>query len=803
MGLLSLLFTEPRKLLVRLRFLTTFHGVNSGGANEARRLQSRRLGEEAPFHVSQADKRPLTDDPLAGRRADMCGFRFRTVPAAGWLLCLALLMAALRCAAADTNVPPPPPRITVAVLNFEDRTHDREDAHWRYSLPRLLQDQFASVKAIRLLSPAASDYAQRRLDLEAGDAVTAAQARQMGELIEARRVIWGDYQRQDGKWLVTARVLNVANGMISSEFKVASTNWLEVREKLTAQLLDELGVRPGRDELRKLARVPTKSAGAWEWYSKALALKAARKPWPDHESALRKAIQDDSRFAEAYLRLGTELAKQREFDAAGEALRRALQVRPDWAEVHQAWGVMLMAQEKWTEAKKELREAQRLDGEDAVTLAKLGELHLAQGQNDEAISCWKEALQRDPTSALVHAHLGGIYARNNQGRLAVWELQEAERFAVEEADTEQIVGAAYDALQATRPALEHYEKFVVLARKAGGNPALVRQVQQRVQELGAKLKPASVQAAMPKVYTGEALSAALHERLTAEELKLVINPLASNPAMKQVAETTARGATDDLDKARKLFTGVAQRVGTGQGGSRTAAEVFAEWGKPAVAFYCQEYARLYVALARDVGLQAFFVLVDKDASGKLVSHACAAVFANGQAWLVDPSYHWFGAPHQGFKVLDDLQALAAYLCQQQADLPRLRLATKLQPDLAIAQFNLALNLISDQRMNEARLVLETALRLEPNSWLAHCSQGYCAGCLGNWEEAEERLRRSVALNPDSERTRLFLAETLVRRGKLPEAREEFRACVRIAYEPQVKAAALRGLAQLNEKQAGL
>src|ERR1035438_2406750 len=48
------------------------------------------------------------------------------------------------------------------------------------------------------------------------------------------------------------------------------------------------------------------------------------------------------------------------------------------------------------------------------------------------------------------------------------------------------------------------------------------------------------------------------ERLTREEYKQVINPLASTPAMDHWAQELASGATNDLGKARKIFDALAR-----------------------------------------------------------------------------------------------------------------------------------------------------------------------------------------------------------------------------------------------------
>ena len=239
----------------------------------------------------------------------------------------------------------------------------------------------------------------------------------------------------------------------------------------------------------------------------------------------------------------------------------------------------------------------------------------------------------------------------------------------------------------------------------------------------ARLTPHEIIAAPCRRFTpGKASEAALRQRLTPAEYKLVINPLASTPAMDRWAQELTRGATNDLDRARKIFDALARHLDTGESGTRTAQEVFAAWNDPAQSFCCQEYAKLYIALARAVGLKAFYVHLEKDYSGDIVYHDCAAVFVGDKALLVDPAYQWFGAPHKEYVVLDDVQAIAHHFYQPSGkgtQVARCRLAAKLHPDTAWGQLHLAGALIKANEFVEAGKALQkrAATRTRALGWL--------------------------------------------------------------------------------------
>jgi tetratricopeptide (TPR) repeat protein len=719
-------------------------------------------------------------------------------------LCLlvAVLAGGSACHAAEVSTASP--RLTVAVLTFEDQTGDPEAAHWRYMIERLLTEGLAEASAFRRV-PAVFGY--RQLKLKRGDAISAEQARQIGELVEARRVVWGAYRWEGGKWLVTARVLNVASGVTSAELKAASADWYEVRDQLADQVMKELGVTPTEAEHQKMLRRGTGSASALEWYSRTLAGQEERKPKPEQETIIRKALDADPQYADAYGALAAALGSQGKFPLAEEAARRGVELRPDGARLHLALSFTLMFQGNLAQAEKELHEAVRLNPDDAEAFMRLGECAKERGKLDDAITFWNEAKRLDPTDAGVRAHLGNAYAKKRDRERALRELKEAERLDPDGMNSEQIIWQGYVALHETPLALEHLEKFVALARKAGLAPKMVDYTEECGRELKARLVPSEVVAAMPTVYTRQSLDAALRQRLTSAEYKLVVNPIASTPAMDLWAQELTRGATNDLDRARKIFNALARHLDTGETGTRTAQEVFAVWNDPAQSFCCQEYAKLYIALARAVGLKAFYVHLEKDYSGEIVYHDCAAVFIGDKTLLVDPAYQWFGAPHKEYVVLDDVQAIAHHFYQPSAKgqgVTRCRLAAKLHPNTAWGQLHLVGALLKANEFDEARKVLKNAQKLEPGRWDCCTYQGFLAAKTGDLNGAAASLRKALELNPQHGPTHLILGWVLCQQNKLEAARDEYRLAV--LYDTMLsseeKTAALRAIAEINERLPG-
>jgi tetratricopeptide (TPR) repeat protein len=713
-----------------------------------------------------------------------------------WLVA-ALLAAGGSCPAAGTNAAPS--RLTVAILTFQNQTGDPEAGHWRFKIGGLLGDQLAEAKELR---PVPAKFGYQQLKLKRGDPINAEQARKIGELVEAR-VVWGAYRRAGENWLVTARVLNVASGKTSGEIKAASGDWYEVRDQLGDQVLKELAVEPTTAERERMRRRGTSSPSALEWYSKTYAEQEERTPRAEQEVSIRKALAADSQYADAYGVLAAVLGNQGQAGPAEAAVRQGIKLRPDDTRLHQVLAFALMFQGKFEQAEKELREALRHDPDATEALSRLGECAAQQGELDQAITLWNEAKRLDPTDPGVRAHLGNAHAKKRDREEALRELKEAVRLDPEDVGAEQMIWQGYAALHEIPLALEHLEKFIALARKEGAQPKLVDQMEENGRELRARLTPHEMAVSPPTEYTRQSLELTLRKRLTAAEYQQVVNPLASTPAMDRWAQELTRGATNDLDRARKIFDALARHLDTGEVGTRTAEEVFAVWNDPAQSFCCQEYAKLYIALARAVGIRAYYVHLERDYSGDIVFHVCAAVFIGEKALLVDPAYQWFGAPHKEYTVLDDVQAVAHHFYQPSTNgnaVARCRLAAKLYPDTAWGQLHLTGALINAGEFIEAGKTLKLAQQLEPGRWDCATCQGFLAIKTGDLDGAAASLRKALELNPEYGPSHFMLGVVHSKQHDLEAARDEFRLALMhgTMLPSDERERATRAIAEINE-----
>ncbi len=720
---------------------------------------------------------------------------------------------------AARETPAPAKRLSIAFLGLENQAGDPNLAHWRPATI-LWSESLKEVKALRVLSTGAVRYALRQVALRAGTPIDPNRARLMGGHIEAQRVIWGSYSKTADQWHVSLRVMNVATGTVSPELSAEANDWFDLRDKLNQQILAELGVVPAPAEREKMARRWARSAETLAWHFRLQLSQEQGKPASELEKLARQTIATDPNCAPGYCDLAAALATQGKLDQAQEAARKALQLRPDYAKAQYALGWVPMVQSQLNpaeaasllgQAEREFRQAGQLDPDDADCQVDLARVCAARGRMEEAAAILERTVLLDRTNAMAHASCAIVHAFRKRGEEALRELQEARRCVPEGPEATNAlsaIAAAYERLGRVSEALEYHERTLSLAREMGANPNTIRLVEKQIGFLKSTLTPTFIQASPPRRYTEEELDRILRDRLTESERPFAPNPFVCTDAMKQWAEELTRGAAQDLDKAQAIFDHLAARLDReGPMKSRTAREVFEVWTDPKVRLVCMDHAVLLVALARAVNVNAFLVSVTKLPSGTARGHACAAVFAGDRALLVDSAFRWFGAPHQQYEILDDLQATAAFCfinrgTNDPAELAAYRAGSKLRPDWTPGRLVLVAGLIRADQVPEARRRFAEIPQPQSQDYEAAVYwslAGEPAIAEQNWDCAQECLLKSISIWPGQSYAYFNLGRLYVRRHQLADARTAFRACLRNEADEGIAGIARTAIAQINEE----
>ena len=703
---------------------------------------------------------------------------------------------AVAASQADTNHLASTKRVSFIVLPPRNATGKTNQDDLFYLLGGLLSAQVERLKPLEIVPNDTVGFAEKHLGLKSGADLNPDQIRRLGELAGAQRVLWGSYSYQGGQPSMSLQALNVQRDGAVVSSTATGRDWRAACLDVLCKVLPLTGIELTEAD-RKIMEVPARSStNVLELLSHVYATSAKGLPLPVQAEYLRQALALAPQSEESILGMARVQMLTGEEDAAKRAARQVLESDPDSAQAHWILGMVYYMQDLNFFAREELLSAVRLK-ENSTCYNDLGRLYRRLDQWDNAESAFRKATLLAPFYAAYHANLGTVLAHSGKGDEARAELALAESFQPSPEPSDEIALAeAYDMLNDAPPAAEHYQKALAKLKSLGASDLGDREA--HLKELQARLVPTLVPGQPPRTLTAAEIREALQTRLTPAERGRAIDPLATTPEMTAWVRQFVSATLSDRERGLQLFQKLNQHVDRGSpGGKLTAAQSFKDLTNPEASLTCQDYALLYVALARELGLHSCFVRVNQDCRGKYVLHACAAIFVEGKALLVDPTYHWFGVAHRRFRFLDDLSVRALYLCQL-SDLASSETAFKLAPDSADVVLGSAIQLAEAGQVEKAELRLGLALGLHPDEWLGDFARGVVAGCKRQFAQAEKCYRDSLRFDIDYPQIHRDLGEALVEQGKWAEARVEIEAYLKSDIGPDDALACRRILSLIDE-----
>jgi len=144
---------------------------------------------------------------------------------------------------------------------------------------------------------------------------------------------------------------------------------------------------------------------------------------PKVRSLLDKALEANSRLAEAHASLGNLHAAEWDWSVAEAEFKRAIELNPNYATAHQWYSILLSFTDRQEEGIAEVRMALRLDPASAIVNMNLANQLLSTGRFDEAVRQYNRTLALEPKFGLAHVHLGGAYVSTSQFDEGLAELE--------------------------------------------------------------------------------------------------------------------------------------------------------------------------------------------------------------------------------------------------------------------------------------------------------------------------------------------------------------------------------------------
>jgi TolB-like protein/predicted Ser/Thr protein kinase/Flp pilus assembly protein TadD len=355
------------------------------------------------------------------------------------------------------------PTTGIAVLPFENLSHDREDAFFADGIQDDLLTKLAKIRALKVIS--------RTSVMQYPPKATARDTRQIGNALQVSHVLAGSVRKR-GSWIhINAQLIDTRTDahVWVEQYDCDLKDVFAVQSEIAQKVAEQLRAKISTAERAAIQRPPTADLTAFDLYSRAKNLllgtnftTGAKPNFLRAIDLLNQAVTHDQAFFQAYCQLaeahgqmylyGIDRSPER-LALADTAIQAALRLRPDAGEAHLTRaGNLYRGYLDYDGALAELATAsESLPNEPKVFEVK-GAIRRREGKQEEALQNFQRAAELDPLnfSTLLQVALCYEYLRRYADEKATLDRA----LAVEPNDVQTKVVRAtveFDSKADTRP----------------------------------------------------------------------------------------------------------------------------------------------------------------------------------------------------------------------------------------------------------------------------------------------------------------------------------------------------------------
>ncbi|MBS0486449.1 MAG: tetratricopeptide repeat protein, partial [Proteobacteria bacterium] len=284
---------------------------------------------------------------------------------------------------------------SIAVLPFENLSHDQDNEYFAAGMQDLILTKLADIGDLKVVSrTSTAKYASHPEDLKTI-------ARQLG----VATILEGSVQKAGNDVLINVQLIDAKtdNHVWAQSYTRTLDNIFGVEGEVAQKVADALKAKLTPAESAAVARVGTRNTAALEAYLKGLYYLDDSNRTGDRTELERsiplfkQAIDADPDYADAWAYLALAYQKLGGHEAHAEtAARRALALDPDNAHAHTMYAFALVDKGEFDAALAEAGKAVVLPSHTASDLAGMGFTLLFAGKIDQATQAFRRATEADP-----------------------------------------------------------------------------------------------------------------------------------------------------------------------------------------------------------------------------------------------------------------------------------------------------------------------------------------------------------------------------------------------------------------------
>jgi serine/threonine protein kinase/tetratricopeptide (TPR) repeat protein len=317
---------------------------------------------------------------------------------------------------------------SLAVLPFENLSHDPQQEYFADGMSDALTTQIAQIGELRVISrTSAMQFKDAKKPLP-----------QIARELNVDAIIEGSVLRLGNKVRVTAQLIQAfpEQHLWAKSYESDLLDVLSLQSQVARSVADQIRIKLTSEEEARLRKPPHPvDPEAQDAYLR------GRFYWNNGEAEdltkardyFQQAIEKDPMYALPYAGLAdyysilpfyTSALPDEVFPKAKAAISKALELDDSLAEAHASLAYILTYYDwNWAEAEREFQRSLTLNPNDATVHHRYSRYLSSLGRIDEALNEIRKAQELDPLSPVIRANVGVIYYFGRQYDLAIAQLR--------------------------------------------------------------------------------------------------------------------------------------------------------------------------------------------------------------------------------------------------------------------------------------------------------------------------------------------------------------------------------------------